>query len=439
MPARAGRESGILPAMTLQLLPPLLRLAFPEPHRTFEFVPPAPAMPSAPDGPLHLYVHLPFCRRICAFCPYVKRVYDADTVTAYEQALLRELERYRQSWDGFGVASVYFGGGTPSLTPEIIERVLSWLRSNGSPGGEVGVEVHPHDATTALLRRLHDCGVTMVSLGVQTFNERMLAALDRGYDARTAEAACRRALEERFETVDIDLIFALPGQTLGEAVHDIAAAAALGAGQISAYPLIHFSDTPLATLLKSQGVSLPTRRTEERMLAALVQQARSTGYERSSIWSFNRPGAPRYTTVTRDSFLGIGAGASSRLGDRFQVNTFSVGQYIEATRSGIPAALGTRMNEGDRMAYWLFWRCYDTVVDTARFREVFGQDMPASVRASLSALRALGLVRREGPAYQLTDRGAYLFHLIEKEYTHSYLEKLWSACRREAWPQRVSL
>ncbi len=264
--------------MTAPLLPPLLRLAFPEPHRVFYFVPPAQAMPSEPDGPLHLYVHLPFCRRICAFCPYVKQVYDADTAAAYADALLRELEHYRQSWGDFEVASVYFGGGTPSLTPETIERVLSWLRSNGGPGGEVGVEVHPHDATTALLRRLHNCGVTMVSLGVQTFNERLLAALDRGYDAGTAMAACQRALAEGFETVDIDLIFALPGQTLSEATHDFATAASLGASQISAYPLIQFSDTPLATLLKSQEVSLPTRRTEERMLAALVQQARSSGY-----------------------------------------------------------------------------------------------------------------------------------------------------------------
>lgn len=425
--------------MTVQLLPPLLRLAFPQPHRAFDFVPPAQAMPSAPDSPLHLYVHLPFCHRLCAFCPYVKQVYHADTAAAYADALLRELEWYRQAWGDFGVASVYFGGGTPSLTPNIIERVLSWLQHNGGPGREVGVEVHPQDAEAPLLRRLRDCGVTMVSLGVQTFNDRLLAVLGRGYDTATAVAACQRALAEVFETVDIDLIFALPGQTVGEAVHDFATAASLGAGQISAYPLIQFADTPLAARLSAQGVRLPTRRTEERMLAALVQQSRSAGYERSSIWSFNKPGAPRYTTVTRDSFLGIGAGASSRLGDRFQVNTFSVEEYITATRSGLPAALSTRMNEGDRMAWWLFWRCYDTVIDGERFRTLFGQEIPGGASAALQLLRSSGLVRRDGPVFRLTDRGAYLFHLVEKQYTHWYLEKLWAACRREVWPDTVRL
>lgn len=357
----------------------------------------------------------------------------------YGDALVRELERYREAWGNLEVASVYFGGGTPSMTPELVESVLSWLRRNGQLAGEVGVEVHPLDAMPDTVGRLRDIGVTMVSLGIQTFNDRLLALLGRGYHASLARGMCEQVLTAGFEAVDIDLIFALPGQTVAEVVEDATTAIALGADQVSAYPLILFSDTPLAARLSSVGVRLPQRRTERRMLDALVRQARGSGYERSSIWSFNRPGAPRYTTVTRDSFLGIGAGASSRLGDQFRVNTFSVRDYIEATYAGSPAALRTRMNEGDRMAYWLFWRCYDTVIDTARFREQFGCDLPGAVSATLRAFCVLGLVRQEGPAFRLTDRGAYLFHLVEKEYTHSYLETLWSACRREAWPKVVRL
>jgi oxygen-independent coproporphyrinogen-3 oxidase len=277
----------------------------------------------------------------------------------------------------------------------------------------------------------------MASLGVQTFNDRLLALLGRGYDASRARTACERVLTAGFDAVDIDLIFALPGQTPGEAEEDFTIAAAMEASQVSAYPLIQFHDTPLAERLSSVRAHLPSRRTERRMLDVLVGRARGVGYERSSIWSFNRPGTKRYTTVTRDTFVGIGAGASSRLGDQFRVNTFSVREYIEATRSGSPAALATHMNEGDRMAYWLFWRCYDTAVDMERFGVLFGRKAPRSVRAALQLLGTLGLLRRDGHILRLTDRGAYLFHLIEKEYTHSYLEPLWSACRREAWPEAV--
>ena len=419
-------------------IPSLLRTLFPGYHSAFVFARPGESL-SPPQEPLNLYVHLPFCRSICAFCPYVKQVYDAETASAYGEALLRELQRYRDAWGEMSFTSVYFGGGTPSMTPELVESVLSWLRRNGQLAGEVGVEVHPLDAMPDTVGRLRDIGVTMISVGIQTFNDRLLAVLERGYDAARARKACEQVLSAGFKSMDIDLIFALPGQSLDEAEKDFAVAATIGPDQVSAYPLIPFSDTPLAARLSSVGVRLPQRRTERRMLDALVRQARGSGYERSSIWSFNKPGAARYTTVTRESFIGIGAGASSCLGDQFRVNTFSVRDYIEATYAGSPAALGTRMNEGDRMAYWLFWRCYDTVIDTARFREQFGCDLPGAVSATLRAFCVLGLVRQEGPAFRLTDRGAYLFHLVEKEYTHSYLETLWSACRREAWPKVVRL
>ena len=419
-------------------LPSLLRMLFPGRHSTFVFARPGESL-LPPQGPQNLYVHLPFCRSICAFCPYVKQVHDAETASAYGDALLRELQRYHDAWGEMSFTSVYFGGGTPSMTPELVESVLSWLRRGGQLVGEVGVEVHPPDAMPDTVGRLRDIGVTLVSLGVQTFNDRLLALLGRGYHASRARNACEQVLSAGFKAVDIDLIFALPGQTVAEVAEDATTAIALGADQVSAYPLIQFSDTPLAALLKSGGTSLPPASTERRMLDALVGQARASGYERSSIWSFNLPDAPRYTTVTRESFLGIGAGASSCLGDQFRVNTFSVHDYIEATYAGNPAALGTRMNDGDRMAYWLFWRCYDTVIDTARFREQFGCDIPAAVSAALRAFSALGFVRQEGPSFRLTDRGAYLFHLLEKEYTHSYLETLWSICRREAWPEAVRL
>ena len=413
-------------------------MLFPQRHCSFKFTRSHAPLPS-PEEPVNLYIHLPFCRHICSFCPYVKQVHDAATAADYGEALLRELESYRQSWGRVEVASVYFGGGTPSLTPELVEITLSWLAHKFRVGREVGVEVHPLDATPEILRRLRYAGVTMVSLGVQTFNDRLLELLGRGYDAAQATSACEQVLRVGFGSVDIDLIFALPGQSVDEATEDFAVAAALGAGQVSAYPLIQFADTPLAARLQAEGVRLPSWRTERRMLDALVHQARSAGYERSSIWSFNRPGAARYTTVTRDSFIGIGAGASSRVGDVFRVNTFDVNEYIEATRSGSPVALSVELNKGDRMAYWLFWRCYDTSFNVGDFARQFGRPMPGVARTALQLLVVLGLARRHENSIRLTDRGAYLFHLVEKQYTHSYLEPLWAACRKQAWPECVRL
>jgi len=97
------------------------------------------------------------------------------------------------------------------------------------------------------------------------------------------------------------------------------------------------------------------------------------------------------------------------------------------------------LNAGDKMAYRLFWQCYDLAIDIDAFRHLLGRDLPHRVRALLPVLNLLGIARRQDSTIRVTDRGAYLFHLVEKEYTQAYLRTLWQACLNEAWPGRVEL
>lgn len=419
-----------------RLIPKILRLLLSGKGCPFVFQQQQVTWPPRPST-INLYIHLPFCRRICSFCPYVKEVYDPWIGTAYKEALLKELDTYRRLWGDVSVKSLYFGGGTPSLTPEIVQETLSWIAGNFQLGNEVGVEVHPLDARGSLLQSLKDSGVTMVSLGVQTFHDRLLGMLGRGYDGKLAKGACERLLQVGFATIDIDLIFAIPTQTKEEVEADIEYACKLGVHQISTYPLIPFSYTRLGRHVHEAKVIMPRWWVEREMLKSVVKKASGAGYERTSIWSFNKPGAVRYTSVTRDSFVGIGVGASSMVGDYFTLNTFSVEEYIKAVEKGSPLALATRLDPSDKMAYWLFWRCYDLAIDTGDFHFIFSRDLPLGIRGLLSLLNLLGLVCRRGNTFYLTEPGAYLFHLIEKEYTHAYLETLWQACLQEAWPPRV--
>jgi len=420
------------------LLPRILRLLFPGTEDSFVFDRQQVTWPSRPAS-LNLYIHLPFCRKICPFCPYVKEVYDPVVGAAYQGALLQELDSYRRLWGDVNVESVYFGGGTPSLTPEIVERTLSWIAKNFHLGREVGVEIHPLDAHRAILDSLKNSGVSMASLGVQTFHDRLLSMLGRDYDGKLARQACERLLQVGFTTTDVDLIFAIPTQNRGEAETDIEIAGKLGVDQISTYPLISFSYTPLRKHLHKARVTVPPWWVERQMLRAVVKKAQDAGYQRTSIWSFNRPETIRYTTVTKDAFVGIGASASSRIGDYFTLNTFSVADYIRAVEKGSPMALATKLNTGDKMAYWIFWQCYNLTIDTDIFQSIFGRNLPYRFRALLSLLNLLGMNHRIRNTMRLTETGAYLFHLIEKEYTHAYLETLWKACLQEAWPCRVVL
>jgi len=175
------------------------------------------------------------------------------------------------------------------------------------------------------------------------------------------------------------------------------------------------------------------------MLRAIVKKAQDAGYQRTSIWSFNKPGTTRYTTVTKDAFVGIGAGASSRIGDYFSLNTFSVAEYIKAVEKGSPMALATKLDTGDKMAYWLFWQCYNLTIDTDIFQSIFVRDLPYRISTFLSLLNLLDVTHRRENSICLTNAGSYLFHLIEKAYTQAYLKTLWEACLKDAWPRRVVL
>ena len=419
-----------------RLLPQIIRLLLSGKASPFVFEPREVILPPNPSR-INLYLHLPFCRQLCPFCPYVKELYDPESSAAYQRALTRELEGYRRRWGEVGVESVYFGGGTPSLTPEIVSDTLDWLRHNFRLGSEIGVEVHPLDANESVLKSLKESGVNMVSLGVQSFNDRLLKVLGRDYDSNLAKEACGRVLGAGFATVDIDLIFALPGQSVEEVEADIGSALELGADQISAYPLMFFDYMPFKEELKRAKATMPGWWAERDMLKAAVKTAEEAGYRRTSVWSFNKPEARRYTTVTKDSFVGVGVGASTMMEDCFSVNTFSLPEYIERTEKGLKPALAAKLDDRDKLAYWLFWRCYDLAIDTGKLKSLFGRGLPFPIRGLLPLLKGLGVIEREGDTIRLTERGAYLFHLIEKEYTHAYLERLWGACLKEAWPKRV--
>lgn len=369
----------------------------------------------------------------------MKEAFNSAVSAAYQDALLKELESYHRLWGDVNIESVYFGGGTPSMTPEIVERTMAWIATNFHPGREVGIEVHPVDAQPAVISALKNSGVSLVSLGVQSFNDRLLGMLGRDYDGKLARQAGERLLGAGFATVDADLIFAIPTQSRQEVEADIATVCGLGIDQISTYPLLYFSYAPMRKQLRQAGLTTPPWWVERQMLRTIAKRTQEADYRRTSIWSFNKPETVRYTTVTRDAFIGIGAGATSKIGDYFKLNTFSVAEYIKALKEGSPLALATRLDAGDKMAYWCFWRAYDTAIDTGDFRAIFGQDLPYQVRALLSLLELLGVTRQKSDTIHITERGAYLFHLIEKGYTHAYLETMWNACLQEAWPRRVVL
>ncbi|MGL4624289.1 MAG: coproporphyrinogen-III oxidase family protein [Culicoidibacterales bacterium] len=381
---------------------------------------------------LGLYVHIPFCRTLCSFCPYCKETYDAKQAQAYLQALLQEIDLVGQMQQGRKrVTSLYFGGGTPALMLQDLATIITKLHTYFAIEGGIGVELHPGDVNETVLQTLKAAGVTMISLGIQSFQAESLHALGRTpVDFARIFQAVRQA---EFSVVDVDLIFAIPGQTTKTLLADIETAFTLGATQISTYPFIDF------TFADNAYKPLPEQQ-KKQMLQAIATYCAETGRERTSVWTFAKTNTQKYSSVTRDNFLGFGVSATTLLKDQFKINTFSIPAYIERIEQGqLPTALTLKFNLRQRAVYYLFWRAYSTEINQSEFKQFFDVDLHQLYGLEMWIAKIFKLVVLVNGNYQLTTKGAYYYHLIEQAYTTAYIDRMWHVARTEAFPEKITL
>lgn len=371
------------------------------------------------DAPLGVYVHVPFCSRICPFCPYNKVVPRAGQPSRYFDALASEARGYLEAGaaGAEGFTSLYVGGGTPTLFLDLLRPVLDAL----PVAGERAIEVLPSHGTAQRLDDLRRLGFTAVSIGVQSFSDEVLRHLRRPHDARQAREALTNAVG-RFDLVDADLILDVEYDDAhaGSFLHDLVRCFDLGVDQVSTYPLMRFGYTAF-------GPASHDRRREHEVLAEATRLAAEHGYERRSVWTFNRPESPSYTSITRRRFLGLGAGASSFLGRDFLVNHFGVETYIAAVDAGrLPVARRLRLGPLGGAAYDAFWQAYaGRLCLPARGS---GQTAGVLLRAAAAALTAGGLLTADSPGdcRALTPRGFDRYHDLERWVTYHLIEPLWS-------------
>ena len=374
------------------------------------------------DGPVGAYVHVPFCERICPFCPYNKVRADRDLARRYFSALRREVNRYVAERGATGsdpFTSLYVGGGTPTLYPDDLADVIARIPVSG----ERAVEVLPTHATVERMDRLVDMGVTAVSIGAQSFHDGVLRRLRRPHDAAASRAAVQNALG-RFGCVDVDLIVdvawddadAFPGVFLD----DVRTCFSLGVDQISTYPLMRFGYTPF-------GAARHDRRREHAVLAEVTALAREMGYERRSVWTFTRRGAPAYSSVTRRRFLGMGSGSASFAGRDFYVNHFAVAAYADAVEhERLPVARWLHLGTWGGAAYDAFWQTYAGGIDPRSLERSYGRAVGAMARAGVAPFFLVGLLGPTPHGCRLTPRGFDAYHDLEQLVTYRLIEPLWA-------------
>ncbi|MBC8138429.1 MAG: radical SAM protein [Fibrella sp.] len=387
----------------------------------------------------HLYVHLPFCQQICPHCPYTKTLLrDGGAVSRYGAALFREIDTYRKRSAGTPVTSLYFGGGTPTATPELIAATIEQLEPDLAPNAEIGVEVHPADASIEMLERLKALGVNRISLGIETFRPDLLKMLARRYTPEQATAALCAAKTVGFACVDVNLLFGIPGQAITETASEAQRCIELGVDQISAYQLFTFVHTPFGKKVRHGDFATYGDRARLRAQDLLNRTCLAAGLERSSPWNFTRPGIAPYSTVTQEDYIGFGAGAGSKVGGVFWFNTFSVDAYTE--QPAPRPALVMETSERFRQAHYVYWRLYRTELDPADYRAQFGSELERDFGGLLRTLQASRTIRRRSDGtYRVTEFGAVWMHRVQQLFSITYIDDLWDRCYQEAWPQEVLL
>src|SRR6056297_3133241 len=191
---------------------------------------------------LGLYIHIPFCESLCPFCPYCKEKLEKERCEEYIDHLISEIHLVGNQNDGKKVASsLYFGGGTPALAIDRIQDIVEALNEHFVITEGIGLELHPDNVTPENLAKLKKAGVTKISIGIQSFQAGLLKTLGRG--ETDFERVFKVLREGEFETVSMDFIFALPGQTFEDLKSDIETAFSNGANHVAIYPFIDFTFT----------------------------------------------------------------------------------------------------------------------------------------------------------------------------------------------------
>ena len=389
-------------------------------------------LPYADCENLGLYVHIPFCKSICNFCPYCKVRYSKELCDRYIDSLLQEIHLVGNQYPGKKqVTSLYFGGGTPTLAADRIGEMIDALQAHFIITEGIGLELHPDDVTEKVLAVLKAAGVTKISIGIQSFRTKYQCILGR----KTIDIdALKQALDAvKFETVSMDFIFALPEQTYDDLKSDIDEAFSLGANHIAIYPFIDFTFTasPVKTMPKKE---------KRELLDSITRYCRSKGYSRSSIWTFSSEPEANYSSMTRDNFLGFGCSATTLLRNQFKINTFDIASYCERiSRETLATSLTIRFTQRQRMIYWLFWTAYSTQLSAMDFERFFGVPLKKMYGLELWIAKRLRFVTEENGRYAMTLKGAFYYHYYENFYTLSYIDKMWGIMRTEAFPDRIEL
>lgn len=364
---------------------------------------------------LGLYLHVPFCASICGYCNFNRGLWDDALAARYVEALRGEIHA---CGDGRPADTIFFGGGTPSLlAPGAIGSLIATCRHAFavSPAAEVTLETNPETVDEPKLSAFREAGVTRISFGVQSFDDRELARLDRAHSAAGAVGAVRMARRAGFDNVSLDLMFWLPGQSPATWLGTVDRAVELSPEHLSMYLLELYPNAPIREGIARAGVGCPewTQAPDDQaadMYLEALGRLDEAGYEQYEISNVARPGfACRHNVKywQGGNWRGFGCGAHSTMDGRRWRNVAGTEEFVARVTGGVGAALDERaLSPEERVEEALFTGLRLTEgIDRVAFRRRYGLDPWERYGAALEAPAEAGLLWSTDTRFGLTRAG----------------------------------
>lgn len=367
---------------------------------------------------LGVYVHVPFCDRICVYCDFAKEVANDSKKAQYLEALISETAHYKLFFKH--AKTLYIGGGTPTALPDhMLEHLLRHLSENIAVNTleEFTIEANPNDITQELASLFKQYGVNRVSLGVQTFSHHHLRFLNRTHRAEDVKQAIKILRDSGITNLNLDMMFALPDQTLEELRHDLHQLIDFEVPHISYYSLILEEKTPLYLKVAKGEVTMPEEQEEGLYFQTVIETLKEAGYTHYEVSNFATFGAQsKHNRIywENEPYVGLGPSAHGRLENTRYGNVRSIKKYFEQVK-----LLGHAQEE-----QYAFNEVEDSLLMGLRLLEgIKVKDLESTLGAplyqhypKLLTFIEQGLLQEKNGYLSLTNRGLFLGNVVFLEF-----------------------
>ena len=375
---------------------------------------------------LELYIHIPFCVKKCAYCDFLSGPAGEETIERYVDALIREIHQYELMAQFQTVVTIFFGGGTPSiLTGEQMKRILKELRKVFliSQDAEITIEANPGTVTKEKLEAYKEAGIGRISFGLQSVNDEELKQLGRIHTFDQFLESYHLAREAGFQNINVDLISAIPKQTVESWEHTVKTILALSPEHISAYSLIIEEGTPFYELYKEGGAKeedLPDEEEERKIYEMTEVWLKEAGYSRYEISNYAKKGYECKHNLgywDRKPYLGIGLGASSFLTHYRYNHTRDLDTYLTYSQDLFKIQADREdLTEEEQMEEFVFLGLRKMEgISKEKFYQDFGKTLEDCYGKNKERLISQGLLEEEGDAIRLTKKGIDISNYVFAE------------------------